>query len=365
MKTMSDTLLRVEGLEKSFDGKKILRGLDFEVRKGEFVTLLGPSGCGKTTTLRIIAGLLEPDCGRVLLEDKDITAMPPEKRDVNTVFQNYALFPHMNVEQNIAYGLRIRGVKKDIRRKMVKEMLEIVRMEGHEKRMPSQLSGGQCQRIAIARALVLRPQLLLLDEPLGALDLKLRRQMQVELKEIQKNLGIAFVYITHDQEEALNMSDRIAVMNEGRFEQVGTPEEIYEHPSSRFVAGFIGQTNILDCEVVSAGEELILEYAGERFPARNDLKDAKAGSAACLCLRQEKISFSREKGENTYLSGTLIEKRYAGGSLRASIRLRGGMEIQALCATSDRSAGEAGDEVFLSWNIDEAPVVAAGEGALE
>ncbi|MBQ3575661.1 MAG: ABC transporter ATP-binding protein [Clostridia bacterium] len=360
---MADTLLRVEGLEKSFDGKRILKGLDFEVGRGEFVTLLGPSGCGKTTTLRIIAGLLEADSGRVLLDGRDITRMPPEKRNVNTVFQNYALFPHMNVEQNISYGLRMRGEKKEVWRKKVSEMLRIVQMEGHEKRMPSQLSGGQCQRIAIARALVLEPELLLLDEPLGALDLKLRRQMQVELKEIQKNLGVAFVYITHDQEEALNMSDRIAVMSEGAFMQVGTPEEIYEHPSGRFVAGFIGQTNILDCKIVSAGENTVLEYAGERFPARNDLPDASAGDAACLCLRQEKISFSREKGENAYLTGKLIEKRYAGGSMRAFIRLNGGDEIQALCSTSDRSGGEAGDTVYLTWNPSETPVVRPDEGA--
>ena len=354
---MADTLLRVEGLEKSLGGKKILKGLDFEVRRGEFVTLLGPSGCGKTTTLRIIAGLLDADCGKVLLGGRDITHVPPEKRNVNTVFQNYALFPHMNVEQNISYGLRMRGEKKEIWRKKVGEMLRVVQMEGHEKRMPGQLSGGQCQRIAIARALVLEPELLLLDEPLGALDLKLRRQMQVELKEIQKNLGVAFVYITHDQEEALNMSDRIAVMNEGEFMQVGTPEEIYEHPSSRFVAGFIGQTNMLDCKIVSAGEKTMLEYAGERFPARNDLPDASAGDDVCLCLRQEKISFSREKGENAYLTGTLTEKRYAGGSMRAFIRLKGVAEIQALCSTSDRSAGEAGDTVYLTWNPSEAPVV--------
>jgi len=360
---MADTLLRVEGLEKSFDGKKILKGLDFEVQKGEFVTLLGPSGCGKTTTLRIIAGLLDADCGRVLLDGADITFAAPEKRDVNTVFQNYALFPHMNVEQNISYGLRMRGEKKEVWRRKVKEMLRLVQMEGREKRMPGQLSGGQCQRIAIARALVLEPKLLLLDEPLGALDLKLRRQMQVELKEIQKNLGVAFVYITHDQEEALNMSDRIAVMNGGRFEQVGTPQEIYEHPSSRFVAGFIGQTNMLDCRIAAAGEGLVLEFAGERFPARNDLPVAKAGDTACLCLRQEKLSFSREKGEKAMLSGTLIEKRYAGGSMRAAIRLGDGTEIQTLCATSDRSAGEAGDRVYLSWDPAEAPVVAADEEA--
>ena len=362
---MSDTLLRVEGLEKSFGGKKILKGLNFEVRKGEFVTLLGPSGCGKTTTLRIIAGLLDADCGRVLLDGRDITHVVPEKRSVNTVFQNYALFPHMNVEQNISYGLRMRGEKKETWREKVREMLKIVQMEGHEKRMPAQLSGGQCQRIAIARALVLRPELLLLDEPLGALDLKLRRQMQVELKEIQKNLGVAFVYITHDQEEALNMSDRIAVMNEGEFVQVGTPEEIYEHPAGRFVAGFIGQTNMLDCKIASAGENTVLEYAGDRFPARNDLSDAQPGAAACLCLRQEKISFSKEKGENAYLTGTLMEKRYAGGSMRAFIRLNGGDEIQALCSTSDRSAGEAGDTVYISWNPAEAPVVAPDEGAAE
>ena len=195
---MSETLLRLEGLEKSFGSTQVLRGVDLSVRPGEFVTLLGPSGCGKTTTLRIIAGLLDPDKGRVLLDGKDITGAAPEKRDVNTVFQNYALFPHMNVEKNISYGLRVRGVKKAEWKPKVQEMLRLVQMEGHEKRMPSELSGGQCQRIAIARALILEPRLLLLDEPLGALDLQLRRQMQIELKDIQKRLGIAFVYITHD-----------------------------------------------------------------------------------------------------------------------------------------------------------------------
>ena len=221
---MADALLRVEGLSKSFDGTQVLRDLSFEVGRGEFVTLLGPSGCGKTTTLRIVAGLLAPDTGRVVLSGSDITEAPPEKRALNTVFRNYALFPHMNVEKNISYGLRMRGMKKAEWRPKVEEMLRLVQLEGCEKRMPSQLSGGQCQRVAIARTLILEPELLLLDEPLGALDLKLRRQMQVELKDIQKRLGVAFVYITHDQEEALNMSDRIAVMRNGRFEQMGAPE---------------------------------------------------------------------------------------------------------------------------------------------
>ena len=218
-------MLEIRDLHKGFDGADVLRGVSLTIETGEFVTLLGPSGCGKTTTLRIVAGLTAPDAGSVLLDGADITALPPEKRDVNTVFQSYALFPHMNVERNIAYGLRLRGVKKDERARRVREMLRLVALEGFEGRMPSQLSGGQRQRIAIARALVLKPRLLLLDEPLGALDLKLRQQMQRELKDIQKRSGIAFLYVTHDQEEALNLSDRIAIMRDGLVEQIGAPED--------------------------------------------------------------------------------------------------------------------------------------------
>lgn len=208
-------LLEIQDLHKSFGAQEVLKGISLSIAHGEFVTLLGPSGCGKTTTLRIIAGLEQPDSGRVLLSGQDVTALPPDKRNVNTVFQNYALFPHMNVEKNISYGLRVRGAKKADWQKCVEEMLRLVQLEGYEKRMPSQLSGGQRQRVAIARAVVLNPDALLLDEPLGALDLQLRRQMQSELKTIQKRVGIAFVYITHDQEEAMNMSDRIAIMRAG------------------------------------------------------------------------------------------------------------------------------------------------------
>ena len=229
-------MLEIRNLKKQFDHADVLRGVSLTIETGEFVTLLGPSGCGKTTTLRIVAGLTEPDEGSVLLDGVDITRLPPEKRDVNTVFQSYALFPHMNVGKNIAYGLRVRGVKKEERARRVEEMLRLVALEGFEKRMPSQLSGGQRQRIAIARALVLGPKLLLLDEPLGALDLKLRQQMQRELKDIQKRLGIAFLYVTHDQEEALNLSDRIAIMRDGLIEQIGAPEDIYERPTTRFAA---------------------------------------------------------------------------------------------------------------------------------
>ena len=359
---MADALLRVEGLSKSFDGTQVLRDLSFEVGRGEFVTLLGPSGCGKTTTLRIVAGLLAPDTGRVVLSGSDITEAPPEKRALNTVFQNYALFPHMNVEKNISYGLRMRGMKKAEWRPKVEEMLRLVQLEGCEKRMPSQLSGGQCQRVAIARTLILEPELLLLDEPLGALDLKLRRQMQVELKDIQKRLGVAFVYITHDQEEALNMSDRIAVMRNGRFEQVGAPEQIYDHPATRFAAEFIGQTNLLECDVEAAhGDGLVLSYAGQRIPARRAEFDAKAGDRVCLSLRTERLGFGPERSGDCCLEGVLTDRRYAGGSMRATIRLINGHEILAMCTSAERARGEVGQRVYLYWNPAEAPVVRAEE----
>ena len=328
------------------------------MQHGEFVTLLGPSGCGKTTTLRIDAGLLAPDAGRVILSGSYITDAPPEKRPLNTVFQNYALFPHMNVDKNISYGLRMRGAKKAEWRPKVEEMLRLVQLEGCEKRMPSQLSGGQCQRVAIARAVVLNPRLLLLDEPLGALDLKLRQQMQQELKDIQKRLGIAFVYITHDQEEALNMSDRIAIMHDGQFEQIGSPEEIYEHPQTRFAAGFIGQTNLIEAKVVEAGADgLTLEYNGVRFPARRADFGAKAGDEVALSLRTERVGFARKPIAECALPGVLKSRHYAGGSMRAIIRLDSGREVLALCQSAERAQGEAGERVFLCWNRDEAPVV--------
>lgn len=357
-KMSENVLLRLSGLEKSFDGNPILRGISLDVRQGEFVTLLGPSGCGKTTTLRIIAGLLEPDAGTVMLDGKEITHLAPEKRDVNTVFQNYALFPHMNVEKNISYGLRIKGVKRPEWQKRVEEMLKLVQLEGYEKRMPAQLSGGQRQRVAIARAVVLNPRLLLLDEPLGALDLKLRQQMQQELKDIQKRLGIAFVYITHDQEEALNMSDRIAIMREGRFEQIGSPEEIYERPQTRFAAGFIGQTNLLEMQVVSVDERgLMLEYAGTKIGARKPDFEVKPGDTVALSLRTERIGFARTPTAECVLPGVLKSRHYAGGSMRAMIQLDSGRDVLVLCQSSERAQGEIGERVFLSWNRDEAPVV--------
>lgn len=240
-----NALVRLENITKSFDGEEVLSGLNLTVRDEEFLTLLGPSGCGKTTTLRLIAGFEYPTAGKIYFEGKDITDIPPHKRKVNTVFQKYALFPFLNIYENIAFGLRIKKLsEKEISRK-VQEMLELVNLKGFEKRSVSSLSGGQQQRVAIARALVNHPQLLLLDEPLGALDLKLRKGMQTELKNIQQQLGITFVYVTHDQEEALTMSDTIIVMNKGIIQQIGTPQDIYNEPNNAFVADFIGESNII------------------------------------------------------------------------------------------------------------------------
>lgn len=355
---LNQPLLALEKLEKSFDGTPVLKGISLDIQPGEFLTLLGPSGCGKTTALRIIAGLLPPDKGRVFLDGQDITHLPPEKRDINTVFQSYALFPHMNVEKNISYGLRIRGIKKPVWQAKVKEMLRLVRLEGCEKRMPNQLSGGQRQRVAIARAVVLSPRLLLLDEPLGALDLKLRRQMQEELKSVQRELGVAFIYVTHDQEEALNMSDRIAIMREGLIEQVGAPEDVYERPATRFAADFIGQTNLLECTVAETcgNNGGVLEYAGIRFPARNDINLQK-GETVALSLRMERLSYGKAPMDKCALPGFLRSRHYAGGSMRAIVALKDGREITVQCSAAERADGAIGGQVYLCWNPEEAPVV--------
>ena len=242
----NNTIIALKNISVEFDGEKVLDDLNLSIRDGEFVTLLGSSGCGKTTTLRLIAGFLEPDSGEVFFDGKSMNGVPPYKREVNTIFQRYALFPHYNVYENIAYGLRVRKVPEKQIREQVTEMLRLVNLQGFEKRNVSRLSGGQQQRVAIARALVLKPKVLLLDEPLAALDLKLRKDMQQELKNIQKQLGITFVFVTHDQEEALSMSDTVVVMNEGKVQQIGTPIDIYNEPQNAFVADFIGESNILD-----------------------------------------------------------------------------------------------------------------------
>ena len=259
---MAEKCIELRHISKSFDGEKILDSLNLDIRENEFVTLLGPSGCGKTTTLRIMVGFVTPDEGQVLLQGKDIARVPANKRPINTVFQRYALFTHMNIEENIAFGLRIKKMSKSQIDEKVKWALKLVNLEGFEKRMPESLSGGQQQRIAIARAIVNEPKILLLDEPLGALDLKLRQEMQYGLIHLKEKLGITFVYVTHDQEEALTMSDRIVVMNKGYIQQVGTPEDIYNEPQNAFVADFIGDSNLLSATMIRDKE---VEIQGQKF----------------------------------------------------------------------------------------------------
>jgi spermidine/putrescine transport system ATP-binding protein len=351
--------IELVGVVKEFHARgeviTAVRTLDLAIDEGEFFSLLGPSGCGKTTTLRMIAGFEEPTRGEIRLHGSDVTGIPPNRRDVNMVFQSYALFPHMSVFENVAFGLRRRNVPKGEITRRVTEMLEIVDLAGRGQRRPRELSGGQQQRVALARALVNRPRALLLDEPLGALDLKLRQMMQVELKRIQREVGITFVYVTHDQGEALTMSDRIAVMNDGRIEHLGTPREIYEHPRTRFVAGFIGTSNLLTGTVsrVEGGRAIIDVSAEERIIAPVAAGGAAAGSRLELTVRPEKIeiSMTRPADRGCVLRGTVTEVVYLGTSTNFSVTTTTGADIvvfQQNSAAADDVAAR-GDSVWLSW----------------
>lgn len=348
---MADIILQLNQIKKNFGEGDVLHGITLSVYKGEFLTLLGPSGCGKTTTLRIIAGLDLPSEGSVLLNNIDVTNTPPEKRNVNTVFQSYALFPHMNVYKNIAYGLKLKGMNSSLIKEKVRSVLEMVQLVGFEKRMPSQLSGGQRQRVAIARAIVLEPSILLLDEPLGALDLQLRRQMQTELKRLQQMLGMTFIYITHDQEEALNMSDRIAVMNDGQIEQLDTPEMIYEHPQTIFAAGFIGQTNLIDCTVAQNG---LVQIGDAYVPAQTD--NFSNGEKAVLSLRMERVHY-RKTIHDGDLVGVVKERHFAGGTKRTVITLPTGQDIIAISQTEDSDHAAIGAKVSIHFAKDLAALV--------
>jgi putative spermidine/putrescine transport system ATP-binding protein len=343
----STPAVRLEGVEKRYGDVVAVAGIDLDVRDGEFFSMLGPSGSGKTTTLRMIAGFEQPTAGLIRLHGRDVTDVPPFDRDVNTVFQDYALFPHLSVGDNVAYGLMVRKVPKMERATRVADALRMVRLEGYERRKPAQLSGGQRQRVALARALVNRPRVLLLDEPLGALDLKLREEMQIELKAIQQQVGITFIYVTHDQEEALTMSDRLAVFNAGRIEQLGSPADVYERPKTRFVAGFVGTSNLLT----------------------GDVAQAVLGRAGTFTIRPEKIRIAAPEAspgpDGSSALGTIHSVVYLGPDTRYIVELDAGARLvvteQNLSTTSTEVLEQQGKAVRLIWKRQHEFPVADGE----
>ncbi len=320
--------VEVAGLRKAYGTVEAVAGVDFEVAKGSFFTLLGPSGSGKTTTLRLIAGFERPDAGEIRLAGDEITGLPPYRRDVNTVFQDYALFPHMTVAENVAYGLRVRKVGRKERADRVAEVLKTVRLDTHGDRKPVQLSGGQRQRVALARALVNRPRVLLLDEPLGALDLKLRQEMQLFLKQLQRELGMTFIYVTHDQEEALTMSDQIAVFNHGRIEQLGGPAEVYDRPATEFVAGFVGTSNIV-------------ERDGRRY-----------------CVRPERIALEAADGSGE--PATVTDVVFVGAFMRYLVETDKGEQLSVV-QQADRAPIARGGQVRIAWRDEDAFELPAGK----
>ena len=334
MGSASSVIISLRGLSKSFGAVRAVDGVDLDIYQGEFLTLLGPSGSGKTTVLRMIAGFEIPDAGTIHLNGSEITHLPAYERDVNTVFQDYALFPHMDVVSNIEYGLRVKGVGKVERHAQAMAALQQVRLDGYEKRKPSQLSGGQRQRVALARALVNRPAVLLLDEPLGALDLKLREQMQIELKELQRQVGITFIFVTHDQEEALTMSDRVAVFERGKIQQIDTPATIYENPANSFVAGFVGISNLISGD---AGKALL-------------------GKPGTWLVRPEKIELDSKRTGGRSATGQIREVEYLGPATRFLVDLDVGISLMALRQNTSESATSVAtmrnSKVTVSWDID-------------
>jgi spermidine/putrescine transport system ATP-binding protein len=363
-----DDDIQLERVTKRFGETTAVDDLTLSIQRGAFYALLGPSGCGKTTTLRMVGGFEDPTAGRVFLGGDDVTQLPPYRRDVNTVFQSYALFPHLSVERNVGFGLERRKVPKEEARRRVGEALEMVQLAGYGKRKPAQLSGGQQQRVALARALVNRPAVLLLDEPLGALDLKLRKQLQVELKRIQKEVGITFVYVTHDQEEALTMSDRIAVMNHGVIEQMGEPEEIYERPGTTFVAGFIGVSNLMPGEVVSTGTGTAELRLDAGVTVRAGAAGVTTGERAYAVVRPEKLELRRIDGGapdgRASVDGQVESSLYLGTATQVIVRLPDDTRMTVLVPNTDEEARRrlpaTGDPARLSWSSDNIHMVREG-----
>ncbi len=362
--TTPGPVIRLDGVSKRFGDYVAVESADFDIAEGEFFSMLGPSGCGKTTTLRMIAGFEQPTSGRILLHGEDVSRTPPYKRDVNTVFQNYALFPHMNVFENVAFGLRNKKTPNDVVRTRVMELLEVVRLPDMAERKPNQLSGGQQQRIALARALVNLPKALLLDEPLGALDLKLREVMQLELKRIQREVGITFIFVTHDQEEALTMSDRIAVMTQGRVDQIGSPTEIYHHPATAFVAGFIGTANLLPVTVRSQEGDTVLvdSRLGNPFRVPAGGRSHSSGSDATLMVRPERLvpaGAPLHGGEPAgSIECTVTSLVFQGPVVRCQVQTSTGADLVAHLGPEDDPASiHVGSPITMTWAYEGAYLV--------
>lgn len=365
---MPEVEVELRNVTKRFGDFTAVDDVGLQIQNGEFFSLLGPSGCGKTTTLRMIAGFELPTEGEIYLNGQPVGQLPPFKRNVNTVFQNYALFPHMTVTENVAFGLEMKKLARAEIEKRVEEALHLVRLPGMGQRKPRQLSGGQQQRVALARALVNRPEVLLLDEPLGALDLKLRKAMQLELKDLQESLGITFIFVTHDQEEAMTMSDRIAVMDQGRVLQVGTPAEIYEHPNSRFVADFIGETNFLPCKVVGRENGMATVEVSNRLSMEAECShEVQVGQEGSVIIRPEKITIHSHQvaapGQDTIFPGVVNEVVYIGTDTRFVVRLEDGSLInvrhQNVMASDPLAHFSRGDQVYVSWQAKAARVLVA------
>jgi putrescine transport system ATP-binding protein len=354
----ADPFVRIEGLTKRFGDFVAVNHVELEIYKGELFSILGASGCGKTTLLRMLAGLETPSAGRIVIDGVDVTEVPPYERPANIMFQSYALFPHMSVAQNVAYGLKKEGVPKGEIRQRVAEMLELVQLSRFADSRPEQISGGQSQRVALARALIKRPKVLLLDEPLAALDKKLREHTQFELVNVQDRLGVTFIVVTHDQEEAMTLSTRVAVMNHGRFEQIGTPGEVYEHPCNRFVADFVGKINLLDGTVEAvAGGEALVRCEGVSEPIRTASPEGLAeGAPVCVALRPEKIFITKEppaEADRASVSGVVFDLAYFGNLSLYRVRTTGGKIIEVSAQNRRREARryfEWDDEVYLSWD---------------
>jgi spermidine/putrescine transport system ATP-binding protein len=351
--------VRLVDVTKRFEDVLAVDRLSLEIEHGSFFALLGPSGCGKTTTLRMIGGFEQPTEGQIYLGDAEVSRLPSYKRDVNTVFQSYALFPHLSIFENVAFGLRRRGVRGQTLTGQVNEILRLVGLEGMGKRKPRQLSGGQQQRVAVARALVNKPGVLLLDEPLGALDLKLRKQMQLELKGIQHDVAITFVHVTHDQEEAMTMADRIAVMNHGRIEQLGTPSELYETPRTAFVAGFLGVSNLISGTV--SGSDTVRLTSGPEVRVRRDALAGRTGEVA-IGIRPEKIELG--EGQSNSLEGTIVEQAYVGVSTQYIVETGcGRLTVYRQNASPGLNGAAPGQRLTLSWSPDSTFVVDSLEGS--